>query len=290
MNQAIEAVEQVIIGGDLADLNQGERLKYVTALCESMGLNPLTKPFEFLKLQGRTVLYARKDCADQLRKIHGVSIRVIDKEEIDGLYIVTVQAQDRNGRADEDMGAVAIAGLRGENKANAIAKAITKAKRRVTLSICGLGIIDETEADDIPHASPVVWQPDSPTKAIEGPSGAEEPRGATKMPEEAEAAPLPSDGLAGGFLLSFPQEYLDGKELKPETPILFATEDDWMNEYISQMASIMNDVEISPRERMHLLKLFEETNEPSFKIISKDLAKNLKARRLKANKKLGPLK
>jgi hypothetical protein len=110
------------------------------------------------------------------------------------------------------------------------------------------------------------------------------------MPEEAEAAPLPSDGLAGGFLLSFPQEYLDGKELKPETPILFATEDDWMNEYISQMASIMNDVEISPRERMHLLKLFEETNEPSFKIISKDLAKNLKARRLKANKKLGPLK
>ena len=135
MNQAIEAVEQVIIGGDLAKLNQGERLKYVTALCDSMGLNPLTKPFEFLKLQGRTVLYARKDCADQLRKIHGVSIRVVDKEDADGLYIVTVQAKDKHGRADEDMGAVTIAGLRGEAKANAIAKAMTKAKRRVTLSI-----------------------------------------------------------------------------------------------------------------------------------------------------------
>ena len=92
MKPAIETDEQVIIGGDLAKLNQGERLKYVTALCDSMGLNPLTKPFEFLKLQGRTVLYARKDCADQLRKIHGVSIRVVDKEDAEGLYIVTVQA------------------------------------------------------------------------------------------------------------------------------------------------------------------------------------------------------
>jgi hypothetical protein len=35
-------------------------------------------------------------------------------------------------------------------RANTILKAITKAKRRVTLSICGLGWLDETEVEDIP--------------------------------------------------------------------------------------------------------------------------------------------
>jgi hypothetical protein len=33
-------------------------------------------------------------------------------------------------------------------------KAITKAKRRVTLSICGLGWLDETEIESIPSAMP----------------------------------------------------------------------------------------------------------------------------------------
>jgi hypothetical protein len=36
--------------------------------------------------------------------------------------------------------------------ANALMKAETKSKRRVTLSICGLGFLDETEADSIPGA------------------------------------------------------------------------------------------------------------------------------------------
>jgi hypothetical protein len=33
-------------------------------------------------------------------------------------------------------------------------KAVTKAKRRVTLSICGLGMLDETEVDSVPGATP----------------------------------------------------------------------------------------------------------------------------------------
>jgi hypothetical protein len=44
--------------------------------------------------------------------------------------------------------------MRGD-KANAIMKAVTKAKRRVTLSICGLGFLDETEVETIPEAKPV---------------------------------------------------------------------------------------------------------------------------------------
>ncbi|EOV0478051.1 hypothetical protein ACOIM4_001927, partial [Campylobacter coli] len=44
-------------------------------------------------------------------------------------------------------GALNIKNLGGDNLANAIMKAITKAKRRVTLSICGLGMLDESELD-----------------------------------------------------------------------------------------------------------------------------------------------
>jgi hypothetical protein len=43
-----------------------------------------------------------------------------------------------------------VKGLSGEALANALMKAETKAKRRATLSICGLGMLDETEVEDVP--------------------------------------------------------------------------------------------------------------------------------------------
>jgi hypothetical protein len=57
------------------------------------------------------------------------------------------------GRTDAAKGAVNISGLKGEALANALMKAETKAKRRATLSICGLGFLDETEVEDIPASA-----------------------------------------------------------------------------------------------------------------------------------------
>lgn len=54
-----------------------------------------------------------------------------------------------HGRQDESIGAVPIAALKGEALANAMMKCETKAKRRVTLSICGLGMLDETEVESV---------------------------------------------------------------------------------------------------------------------------------------------
>jgi hypothetical protein len=58
---------------------------------------------------------------------------------------VHVRAKDKTGRSDEDFGVVAFKGGGNEIAANLIMKAVTKAKRRVTLSISGLGFLDETE-------------------------------------------------------------------------------------------------------------------------------------------------
>ena len=61
-----------------------------------------------------------------------------------------------DGRTDESTGVVSIGNLKGDFLANACMKAETKAKRRVTLSIVGLGFLDESEAETIPNAQRVV--------------------------------------------------------------------------------------------------------------------------------------
>lgn len=142
-------IEQVLIGGDLAQLKPEERLNYYNALCASLGLNALTQPFQYIVLNGKLQLYAKKDCTEQLRKIHGVSILSVDPKQIGELLVVVASAQDRDGRVDSSTGAVNLSGLKGENLANAMMKAETKAKRRVTLSLCGLGMLDETEVDTL---------------------------------------------------------------------------------------------------------------------------------------------
>jgi hypothetical protein len=149
-----ELMERLIVKGDTSRLNPLEKSQFYTAVCESLGLNPLTKPFEFIMLGGKEVLYARKDATDQLRKKHGVSVLDMTEAAHEGLTIVTVKVQDKSGRTDMAKGAVSLVGLRGEALANAIMKAETKAKRRATLSICGLGFLDETDVETIPNARP----------------------------------------------------------------------------------------------------------------------------------------
>jgi hypothetical protein len=160
-------LEQVISKGDLADLTPADRVSYYNAVCVSLGLNPLTKPFDFIKLQenGKEVikLYARKDATEQLRKINGISIWKIETDIADGCLIVTAYAKTPDGREDIDEGIVYIKGKVGDSLANLQMKAITKAKRRVTLSICGLGFLDESEIDSIPNAQPL---PDPEQEAV----------------------------------------------------------------------------------------------------------------------------
>jgi hypothetical protein len=143
-------VERVLATGDLAKLSSAERINYYNAICRSVGLNPLTQPLQYISLQGKLTLYVRRDGTDQLRKIHNVSIQIVSREHINDVYIVTAKATTKEGRTDESIGAVSIGKLAGDVLCNAIMKAETKAKRRVTLSVCGLGFLDESEIETIP--------------------------------------------------------------------------------------------------------------------------------------------
>ena len=190
-----EVLERVIAQGDLAQLSPAERVAYYRAVCESLGLNPLTRPFDYIVLNGRLTLYARKDATDQLRRIHGISVRIVAREIIDTLelYVVTARATTPDGREDEAIGAVSVKGLSGDALANALMRAETKAKRRVTLSIVGLGWTDESEVESIPGARAVrvdhetgeiLEGPAPATPATPEPAAVAHDRGGAKPPTD----------------------------------------------------------------------------------------------------------
>lgn len=155
LDDQTSVMEKVVIQGDLAKLSPQDRITYYHALCRSTGLNPFTRPFEYMVLKGKMVLYAKKDCTEQLRKIHGVSVVDMESTIRDDILVTKVKVQDASGRTDIAMGAVCLSHTTGESKANLYMKAETKAKRRATLSICGLGITDESEISSIPDAKPI---------------------------------------------------------------------------------------------------------------------------------------
>ena len=159
-DQQTSIANQLILQGDLSKLSANDKVRYYNGYCERMGLDPFTKPFDILRLNGKEVLYCTRSGTQQLNKLHKVShlITSRDTNAEAGVYIVTSKASLPDGRCTESIGAVNIAGLKGEAYANAIMKAETKAKRRATLDLLGLGVLDESEAETIPNASTVALQ------------------------------------------------------------------------------------------------------------------------------------
>jgi len=142
-------IASIALNGDISELNRTQRVLYYTAYCKSLGLNALAKPFDIIELKGKTILYPNKECAAQLRELKGVSIDKIHTEKQDDMYIVVVKGHDKTGKTDCEIASVPVEGLKGESLCNAMMKATTKAKRRLTLSLCGLGSLDETEIEDL---------------------------------------------------------------------------------------------------------------------------------------------
>ena len=184
-----ELLEKVLIEGDLEKLSAAERMEYYGKVCDSLGLNPLTRPFDYIKLSGKLTLYAKKDATEQLAKMHHVSIKLQPGRSIEGVYLVQATASTEY-RSVDATGAVPIESLKGEAKANALMKAETKACRRAVLRLVGLGWLDETEVAAVPDAVPVMVDP--ATGEIVPPASAppalapagEQPSGPTGAPQE----------------------------------------------------------------------------------------------------------
>lgn len=139
--------ERLVTAGDLASLTAVERVQYYLTMCDRCGLDPLSRPFDYIKTfengKEKIALYPNQIAAAQLRRMHKVSMRVIDRRSDEGLYMVTCEASTPDGRKIESMGVVPIVDKDGKSysptaRANAIKKSETQAYRRATIAICGL--------------------------------------------------------------------------------------------------------------------------------------------------------
>jgi hypothetical protein len=136
-------ISNIVLKGDVSALSPTEKVDYYNHICERIGLDPATQPFQLLSLSGKQVMYATKGAAEQLTKLYGVSHEIRERATISDVHIVYVRATEvKTGRFEDSSGAVTISNLKGDALCNALMKAETKAKRRSTLSLLGLGMLD----------------------------------------------------------------------------------------------------------------------------------------------------
>lgn len=247
----VSEVEKVLITGDLKSLTPEQRTNYYMRVCQALGLNPLTRPLDYLVLNNKLVLYANKGCAEQLRRIYGISIVDMQVKPDGDIVTVIVKARDNQNREDMSSASVVIGGLRGEALANAYMKCETKAKRRLTLSICGLNILDESEVDTIPNAKRVSEESidvpvAEPAPAIEKPKSS--PFGA-KIGAEAKKAGIPVpefvgilfDRLASFYPQLEPVRGKDWRELGPAISAVYANGTDEDREAIEEAMGMVGE-------------------------------------------------
>jgi hypothetical protein len=147
-----ETAVQFITANDLSQMDGPKRVQVILAMCDRLGLDPILKPIQLLQLQGKLVPYVTKGATDQLARVHGISTRIVDRRREGDVYVCVVEATAKDGRTADNIGAVALTGTpRPDELANAMMKAITKAKRRATLSLIGLGLLVQEEAEDLVH-------------------------------------------------------------------------------------------------------------------------------------------
>jgi hypothetical protein len=140
-----QATSKLILGGDLSSLSEPQRLAYYNAYCRRLGLDPVTRPFKLIRLQGKLTMYPDKGLAEQLNRQFHISHQIVSKgKEDDGTYMVTVRGVTGD-RFEEATGGVWVDGLKGDDLVFAKLKAETRAKRRATLALCGLGNFEKVE-------------------------------------------------------------------------------------------------------------------------------------------------
>lgn len=146
-------VESVVTKGDISGLSPEAKARFYVQMCEQLGLNPATQPLAVLRLQGKEILYPTRGATDQLAAIHRLTREIVDGPRVmdlggTKLVYAVCKATLPNGRVE-----TAVATVPLTDPANVLMKCETKAKRRATLSILGLGMLDESELDTIPASA-----------------------------------------------------------------------------------------------------------------------------------------
>lgn len=147
---------QAAISGNLAKLSAEGQVKYYNALCKFTGLNPLGFPFEWITFQGKLKLYPKKECADQLRGVHKITAKIIERTFFDDICMVRVMSKMPDGREFESTGAVPYAKtMPALERCKALKVAETQAYRRGTFGLVGLGNLVDEDSETPPSIAKI---------------------------------------------------------------------------------------------------------------------------------------
>ena len=149
----------VAAGKDTTALSREHRSALLVGLARKLGLNPLSGAVMFLRTQGRETLYVTKSGTDQIaarERLRRETIRGPEVVAVEGrkLVLCQVRATHPDGRSEVSTATLALG-----DPVNDLMKCETKAKRRATLSVCGLGLLAEDEIETIPGAQPAPVAP-----------------------------------------------------------------------------------------------------------------------------------
>ncbi len=155
----------VAAGKDTSALSRDDRSALLVGLSRRLGLNPLSGAVMFLRTNGRETLYVTKQGTDQIaarerlrrETIKGPELVVMEGKKV---ILCQVRATHPDGRSEVSTATLALADI-----VNDMMKCETKAKRRATLSICGLGLLAEDEIETIPGAQTVAFEVPKPAPA-----------------------------------------------------------------------------------------------------------------------------
>ena len=156
------ALESLVLRGDIAGLSPAQKVQHYLGMCRILGLDPATQPLAYLKLSGKEVLYVTRGATDRLAAMHGLNREIIDGPRVmdlagTKLVYAVCRATLPGGRYETATATVPLT-----DPVNVLMKCETKCKRRATLAILGLGLLDETETDTIQGAVTVEPAPAAP--------------------------------------------------------------------------------------------------------------------------------
>jgi hypothetical protein len=137
--------------GSIKHLPRGDQRILIMKLCNFFGLNPLTNPFLIVRFaDGDEKIYVTRDGCNQLRHklaidTYGLRVEFIEEK----LVISVISGKNKHGRVSDESGSVSLVGLTDAQKADAVMKSTTKAKRRLTLDLSGLSVLSDVEVADM---------------------------------------------------------------------------------------------------------------------------------------------
>ena len=141
----------ILARGNIASLSEEDRTRYILALCDALGLDPRFKPVDLIPGQGGALIpYLNRGATDSLARREGIQRTTVvfpKVVEIDGVKCVLCVARatdTKTGRYEERV-ATAIS----RDHQNVFMKVETKAIRRATIAVLGVGMLDESELDGI---------------------------------------------------------------------------------------------------------------------------------------------